>query len=278
MSPDTSRSAAVTVQAELRDPARLTSAPEPPKPKQERVAGPAIEGNSVAILLSVLAAVAIGSLVWISGARQAADVAWAIAVLLALVPLGISVIRDLARGETGVDLIALLAMAGALVLGQYLAGAIIGLMLSGGQALERYAGSRARRELSALVARAPRVVHRYEQGELASPDIAEVQVGDRLLVKSGEIVPVDGVIDSAFAVLDESALTGEAMPVERLRSDRVRSGVINAGAPFDIRALTTAEESTYAGIIRLVREAQASKAPFVRLADRFAMFFLLLTL
>src|SRR5439155_20177973 len=238
MSPDTSRSAAVTVQAELRDPARLTSAPEPPTPKQERVAGPAIEGNSVAILLSVLAAVAIGSLLWISGARQAADVAWAIAVLIALVPLGLSVARDLVHGETGVDVIALLAMAGALVLGQYLAGAIIGLMLSGGQALERYAGSRARRERSALLARAPREVHRYEDGELVALDIDAVDVGDRLLVKSGEIVPVDGVVTSEYAQLDESALTGEALPADRPRGDRVRSGVVNVGAPFDLRALT----------------------------------------
>ena len=104
-------------------------------------------------------------------------------------------------------------MAGSLVLGQYLAGAVVGLMLSGGQALERYASSRARRELSSLVARAPRVVHRYQDGELTSPDIGDVREGDRLLVKPGEVVPVDGVMMSEAAVLDESALTGESMPV-----------------------------------------------------------------
>ena len=215
---------------------------------------------------------------WLLGAHGVADLAWSAAVVFALVPLGVSVVRDLLHRETGVDLIALLAMAGSLILGQYLAGAVVGLMLSGGQALERYASSRARRELSTLVARAPRVVHRYDQGELTSPDLADVSVGDLLLVKPGEVVPVDGVITSEAAVLDESALTGEAMPVERMSADKVRSGVVNTGPPFDMRALTTAGESTYAGIVRLVREAQESKAPFVRLADRYALWFLPLTL
>ena len=239
---------------------------------------PPLEGNSVAILLAVLAGLVAGLALWIGGASRFADLAWAVAVVIALVPLSMSVAKDLIHGETGVDLIALLAMAGSLVLGQYLAGAVIGLMLSGGQALERFASARARRELSALVARAPRIVHRYAAGELTSPSISEVREGDRLLVKPGEVVPVDGLVTSSVAVLDESALTGEAMPVPHLASDRVRSGAVNAGAPFDMRALTTAEESTYAGIVRLVREAQQSKAPFVRLADRYALWFLPLTL
>jgi heavy metal translocating P-type ATPase len=237
-----------------------------------------MEGNPAAILLIVLFAVVAGALLWLAGAHAAADIAWAAAVILALIPLGISVARDLLHRETGVDLIALLAMAGSLILGQFLAGAVVGLMLSGGQALERYASSRARRELSALLARAPRVVHRYEHGFLTAPDIGEVRKGDLLLVKPGEVVPVDGVITSPVALLDESALTGESRPAERLIGDTVRSGVVNADGPFDMRALTTADQSTYAGIVRLVREAQASKAPFVRLADRYAMWFLPVTL
>ena len=243
-----------------------------------RAAAPPLEGSSVGILFAVFCAVGIGAALRLLGQPQLADLSWAVAVLIALVPLGVSVFRDLLRRETGVDLIALLAMAGSLALGQYLAGAVIGLMLSGGQALERYASSRARRELTALVARAPRAVHRYEDSELALRDVAEVRPGDRLLVKSGEIVPVDGVVIAPPAVLDESALTGEAMPVVRPGGDRVRSGVINRGAAFDLRAVATASDSTYAGIVRLVSEAQRSKAPFVRLADRFALWFLALTL
>ena len=239
---------------------------------------PPLEGNSAAILVVVLAAGVLGGVLWLAGAPTWADASWALAVVVALVPLSISVAYDLMHRETGVDLIALLAMAGSLVLGQYLAGAVIGLMLSGGQALERFASARARRELSALVARAPRVVHRYEEGQLVTADISDVREGDHLLVKPGEVVPVDGILRAAEAVLDESALTGEAMPVEHVRGDRVASGVVNAGSPFELSASTTAAESTYAGIVRLVREAQVSKAPFVRLADRYAMWFLPITL
>jgi heavy metal translocating P-type ATPase len=252
--------------------------PLTPAEKGSGRASPPMEGSPAIILIIVLVAVVAGALLWLTGAHAAADVAWAAAIALALIPLGISVARDLLHRDTGVDLIALLAMAGSLALGQYLAGAVVGLMLSGGQALERYASSRARRELSALLARSPRVVHRYEQGALTSPDISEVGKGDLLLVKPGEVVPVDGVIASEEAVLDESALTGESRPAERPLGDTVRSGVVNAGAPFDMHALSTADQSTYAGIVRLVREAQSSKAPFVRLADRYAMWFLPLTL
>ena len=238
----------------------------------------AAEGSSATIMASVLAALAAGGVLWFAGRHDLADLAWVVAVVVALVPLSISVTRDLVHRETGVDLIALLAMSGSLVLHQYLAGAVIGLMLSGGQALERYASSRARRELSALLSRAPRVVHRYENGQLAEPDITAVKPADLLLVKPGEIVPVDGVVAKDSATLDESAITGEARPVEMHAGDRVHSGAVNVGPPFDMHAMTTAEESTYAGIIRLVREAQASKARFVRLADRYALAFLPLTL
>lgn len=236
------------------------------------------KGGSVTILVSVLAGLAAGGALWIAGWHDLADVAWALAVFMALVPLSISVARDLLNRKTGVDLIALLAMSGSLLLDQYLAGAVIGLMLSGGQALEHYASTRARRELSALLSRAPRIVHRYENGLLTEPDIKDVKRGDLLLVKPGEIVPVDGVIANESAVLDESAITGEARPVEKEAGEHVHSGVVNAGSPFDMHALTTADESTYAGIVRLVREAQASRARFVRLADRFALWFLPLTL
>lgn len=243
-----------------------------------KASAPPLEGGSSAVLAAVGAALAAGGVAWLLGAHAFADLAWAVAVLVALVPLTISVARELLHRETGVDLIALLAMAGALILGQFLAGAVIGLMLAGGQAVERYANTRARRELTALLARAPQVVHRYEKGELVPVSIAGVRQGDRLLVKPGEVVPVDGIVLSEQAVLDESALTGESMPVEHSKGERVRSGVVNAGSPVDLRAAATAAESTYAGVIRLVSEAQASKAPFVRLADRYALWFLPMTL
>ena len=111
-------------------------------------------------------------------------------------------------------------------------------------------------------------------GELTEPALEDVRPGDLLLVRAGEVVPVDGRVEADVAILDESALTGEPLPVERRAGDAVRSGVLNAGGPFDLRATTTAGESTYAGIVRLVTEAEASSAPFVRLADRYAVLFL----
>ena len=238
---------------------------------------PPLRGGSGFVPQVVAAGLAVGGVLKLAGHPVEADLVWAATIGVALVPLAASIIRELARGETGVDLIALLAMAGSLLLGQYLAGAVVALMLAGGEALERYADSRARRELTALVSRSPRIVHRYSGNELAEVPVEEVRKADRLLVKPGEVVPVDGVVENDAAVLDESALTGEAIPVVRLGGEQVRSGSVNAGPPFEMSALASAEESTYAGIVRLVRGAQATKAPFVRLADRYALIFLPVT-
>ena len=234
--------------------------------------------SRLAFLLTA-AGLAAGLAAQLVGLVAAAALAWAVTTALALVPLAYTVMLGLFRGKAGVDFIALLAMGGALILHEYLAGAVIALMLTGGRALEDFATSRARRELSALVQRTPRIVHRYEGEAIVSAGIETVRPGDILLVKPGEVVPVDGIVTSRAAVLDEAALTGEADPVERRNGDKVRSGPTNAArTPFDLRATTTAEESTYAGIVRLVQQAQDSKAPLVRLADRYALFFLPLTL
>jgi heavy metal translocating P-type ATPase len=233
--------------------------------------------SNLFLALSVIG-IAAGGLLKLSGAHDGANVAWAITTAVGIPPLAWSVIKDLLKGETGVDVIALLAMIGALALGEYLAGAVIALMLSSGQALESYADARAHRELSSLLERAPRSVTRYENGELVTRPIEEVRPGDLLLVKKGEVVPVDGVLMSDVAVLDESALTGESRPVQRETGEQLRSGAVNAGAGFDIRAIATAAESTYAGIVRLVEAAEKEKAPFVRLADRYALVFLPVTL
>lgn len=210
---------------------------------------------------------------------KTADWAWGGATVIALIPLTFVVARALYSGKVGVDIIALIAMAGSLYLGQYLAGAVIALMLSGGQVLEEYAESKARKELSALLGRTPRTVNRLDGDTILTIAIEEVKPGDFLMVKPGEIVPVDGVVIGGSAVLDESALTGESKPVERRDRDQVFSGTVNASqTPFKMRATVSARESVYAGIIRLVEQAQAAKAPLVRMADRYAIFFLPATL
>ena len=186
--------------------------------------------------------------------------------------------RDLLRGELGVDIIALLAMIGAVLLRQYLAGAIIAAMLATGMALEHYAIARARRELTSLISRAPRIAHRGSAEGYADVDVQEVRVGDVLMIKPGEVVPVDGIVGAQGAVVDESSLTGESRPVKFEPGTPLRSGGANVGSPFELRVTATAAESTYAGIIRLVQAAEESKAPFARLADRYALMFLVATL
>lgn len=218
-----------------------------------------------------------GGIVWAAGNQELAGWIWATTTLGALASLASSILRQLLHGEVGVDVIALIAMAGALLLNQYLAGAVVALMLSGGQALESYADRRAKRELSALIQRAPQQVQKYAGDALVFAKIEEVEPGDLLLVKPGEVVPVDGSNNSPVAVLDESALSGESRLSEKRKGELVQSGTVNAGGPFDLRATARAEESTYAGIVRLVREALASKAPFVRMADRYALIFLPIT-
>jgi heavy metal translocating P-type ATPase len=215
---------------------------------------------------------------WFAGHRVLAEALWAGTAGLALIPIAAALIRSLRRHSAGVDVIALLAIVGALILREYLAGAVIGLMIATGRALEAYAANRAERELSSLLGRAPRMAHRLEDGAVTTVSVEQILVGDTLIVKEGDVLPVDGIVRTGPAVLDEAALTGESRVIERQVGEQVRSGAANAGAPFHMRATTTAAESTYAGIIRMVREAQASKAPLVRLADRYAQLFVPVTL
>ena len=226
------------------------------------------------LLVVAVTLLAIGGGLYLAGFHTAAHGVWAVDTLVGIVPAGWWVIDAARHRRLGVDALAVLALVGTLVVGEYLAGAVITVMLASGRTLEARAAARAHRELHALLAHAPRMVHRYDNGALTSPAIDDIVRGDLLLVQPGEVVPVDGRLESEAAVLDESALTGEPLPVEHAVGDAVRSGVVNAGGPFDLRATTSAAESTYAGIVRLVSEAEASSAPFVRLADRYAAVFL----
>jgi heavy metal translocating P-type ATPase len=226
-----------------------------------------------------LLAVGMGGILHLAGAPAAGDLVLALGSGLVLVPLTWSVARSLAARDVGVDAIALLAIAGALVLGQWGAAAVVALMLAGGNALEEAAAGRARRELRTLVERAPRVAHRVGPGGTVEElPVGRVEVGDALVVRAGEIVPVDGVLTSLEAIVDESSMTGEPLPVVRERGDSVRSGASNAGDAFELRATRPAAESAYAAVVRLVQEAESRKAPFVRLADRYAIVFLPLTI
>ena len=233
--------------------------------------------DTALLAISVLA-LAAGALLYWAAQPDMARWCWtASALLVAAVLLVESAIR-IWRRDVGVDLIALLAIIGALLLDEALVAAVIAVMLTSGHALEAYAARRAHREISKLVARAPAFAWRHRDGRLEQIPIATVAVGDRLLVRSGEIVPVDGDVLDDAAVLDESSLTGESLPVKHPPGAPIRSGSVNAGTPFDMRASQPAAQSTYAGIVRLVKEAEQSRAPLTRMADRFALLFIPLTL
>ncbi len=230
------------------------------------------------LLPLVAAALVAGGAAWIVGAPAIAGRIWMAGTAAVLLAQAIEIGLSLRRGEFGLDIIAALAMAGALLLGQYLAGIIVALMFSSGEGLEQFAQRRARREMTALLSRVPRTASRYLDGTLEEVDLATLAPGDRLLVRHGEVLPVDGTVVRGVAVLDESALTGEALPVRRMPGESAMSGSTNAGDPFDLEATSAAADSTYAGIVRLVGAAQATKAPIARLADRYAIGFLAVTL
>jgi heavy metal translocating P-type ATPase len=229
------------------------------------------------LALGALAAVSAGGLLHLTGEAGAGDVVWAVSLTVMIVPLARSVLRSLLRRDVGVDAIALVSMAGALALGQCAAGAVIALMLAGGNALEEVAGRHARRELTKLVQRAPRVAHRRSGRAVEEVPVEELAVGDVVVVRAGEVIPADGSVLGGAAVVDESALTGEPLPVTFGIGQLVRSGTANAGDAFELRVVRPAAESAYAALVRLVREAEAQRAPFVRMADRYALWFLPVT-
>lgn len=223
------------------------------------------------------ALLAAGGGCWIAGGRDAADVIWAVDAAAGLVVSLASTVTALARRRPTVDVIALLALAGALGVGEPFAGAVIAVMLASGQLLDERAAARASRDLSALVARAPRTAHRRSPDGVEEVPIEQIRIGDRVVVRPGEVVPVDGRL-LGVGTFDEAALSGESREVEREAGDRVRSGVVNAGHPVELTVTSSAEESTYAGLVRLVREAEQATAPFVRIADRLAVLLVPITL
>ena len=231
-----------------------------------------------AVAATLLAGVVVAALLAAQQPSTARWVASAFALGMAA-NKAVGMIREMIKGRWGIDLLAVTAIVSTAVVGEYIAALIIVLMLTGGKALEDFAAGRARGELSALLARAPQTAHREAgrnvpaaaSGPVQDIPIAEVQVDDVLLVRPSEVVPVDGVLLSSAASFDESALTGESLPVERSSGDAVLSGAVNGEAAVRIRVSARAEDSQYSRIVALVREASASRAPVVRLADRYAL-------
>ncbi len=220
-------------------------------------------GKQMLLFVSSVVLLAVGGAAWLLGLETPAAVLWFGDTVLGLVVSLLWMVAAIRRRQPSVDVIAVLALAGALAVDEPFAGAVITVMLASGQLLEARAERRARRELSLLVQRAPRTARRRVADGVVEVAVDDVVIGDRVLVGAGEIVPVDGRL-LCSAVLDESALTGEPLPVERGAGDDARSGVVNAGQPIELVVTAAASASTYAGVVRLVEQAQASSAPFVR--------------
>lgn len=201
------------------------------------------------------------------------DYFWIASGLIGLIPATLWFIQDLRSRTMGSDVLAVLSLLSTLLTHELFAASVIAVMLSSGRVLESWALGQAERQLKALLARMPRNVNRIKtDGSLEQIKIEEIAIGDKLLIRSGEIIPADGRLTIA-ATLDESALTGEPLPVQRAINEEISSGVLNAGAPFEFIATTTSENSTYEGIIKLVKSAQAKSAPGVRLANKWAIRF-----
>ncbi len=230
-----------------------------------------------ALVVTSLGGLATALVGMLGGFNVVYDTALTATTILVILALMGQIIVSLRRKEFGLDTIALLSMSSALIFGEHLAAAVVALMYSGGQYLESVAEGRARRDMTALLQRAPRLATRRRGENLDEITIEAVETGDRLVVRQGDIVPADGTL-AEDAVLDEAALTGEALPVNRKRGQPVMSGSTNAGNLFEMIVTKPASESTYAGIIRLVEAAHNSKAHMSRLADRYALAFLLTTL
>ncbi|WP_157001603.1 heavy metal translocating P-type ATPase [Paracoccus sp. S4493] len=227
-----------------------------------------------ALLAIAALGLTVGLALWAAGRSDLATLAWSAGVIPVLADLVVEIIRSLAQKEVGLDIVAALSMSAALVFDETLAAAVVALMYSGGTFLESFAQGRAQREMSDLLSRVARTATLHRDGRLTQVPLDDIAPGDLLLIRQGEVAPVDGTLASGNAMLDQSALTGESLPLHLSQGADVMSGATNAGEAFDLRATRRAADSTYAGIVRLVRAAQNSRAPMARLADRYSLLFL----
>ena len=191
--------------------------------------------------------------------------------ILETAPLLWDMWQDVRHGKYGIDILAATAIVASVILGQYWAAIVVVVMLTGGEALEDFAEHRAKSELNALLAHAPSKAHVMHKGKTLDVPVNELRVGDKLIIKPGELVPVDAVITDGTASFDEASLTGESLPQPKQVGDQLLSGSINLDGSVTAKALAIAADSQYQQIVKLVRGAAAAQAPFVRLADRYSL-------
>ncbi len=210
--------------------------------------------------------------------KEISEWIWLTTLITCGAPIVFQTVKGMLKGEFASDIVAMLAILTALFMGEAFAGAVVVLMQSGGEALENFGMKRASSSLKALLERAPRFAFRKIDGSIEKIDVKEVQIGDILMVRPGDLIPVDGTILSGSAEIDEAALTGEPLAKSKAAKDKVYSGTIDINGAFEMRADKDSQESQYQKIVELVQKAQLEKAPIQRLADRYAIFFTPLTL
>jgi heavy metal translocating P-type ATPase len=218
---------------------------------------------------------------------------WIGTLIIGGIPIIIDTIRNMIHRRFAADIVAMLAIITAILSNEALPGVVIVIMQSGGKALEDYAFRKATTSLDALLARSPRIAHRKKNNIIEEIDVNLIKVGDLLVVRPGDLIPVDGhlIIDddndnnsnakvrAVAAVVDESALTGEPIPKTKKVGDPLFSGTVNVGDDaFEMITDKLTEESQYSKIVQMVRKAQEEKAPIQRLADRYAIWFTPITI
>lgn len=233
--------------------------------------------SSVEAAIAVVAAVSILLHLILRYAVRSPSLAWAIPLYVTLViggvPIFIDIIRKLLKRQLGADILAALSIVTAVILGEYLVGAIIVLMLSGGIALEQYATRRASSVLDALAKRMPRVAHRKVDSTLADISLDEVAVGEILLVLPHEYCPTDGVVMEGHGTMDESYLTGEPFEMSKAPGSQVLSGAINGESVLTIWATKLPVDSRYARIMQVMQEAEQRRPEMRRLGDRLGAWY-----
>lgn len=187
----------------------------------------------------------------------------------------IEMIGTLKSGSYGVDLLAITAVVATLAVSEYWAAMVILVMLVGGDSLEDYAAKKANSELKALLDNSPQIAHKLVDDDVVDLAVDEVLVGDKLLVRPGELVPVDSHIVKGESFFDESSLTGESRPLNKRVGDSLMSGSLNGDASVTIQVDKLAIDSQYQQLVKLVKEAKKTPSKFVRLADRYAVPFTL---
>lgn len=222
--------------------------------------------------LSTLA-IGIIALVLEFGVHQDRLAFWLVAIIGGIMTISmlIGMIETLRSGKYGVDILAITAIVATLLVGEYWASLMVLIMLTGGDSLEDYASHQASRELRSLLDNSPQIAHRIDGEELTEVSVEEVQVGDLILVKPGELVPVDGRVTAGESFVDESSLTGESKPIEKKNNDELMSGSINGDGALRFKVTKAAKDSQYQTLVKLVKESEAKPAHFVRLADRYAV-------